>query len=523
MAVGVQRFLPVHETAKLSRRSKWLIGAGLLLAGVGAAAIVLAGRLGPALRGSVVEAIARRFASDVELKSLDVSMFPMRASGQGLILRQHGRTDVPPLISIDRFSVDGGLLGLITTPKRVRKVRLDGLRIIIPKGRPSPQQDRSEGHKSSTAAFLIEEIVADGAVLQILPKDEGKDPLTFDLYKLTLRNAGKGRPMSYRASLKNAKPPGMIETTGEFGPWQSDEPSETPVSGNYTFRNADLSVFKGISGKLSSDGKFRGQLGHIEADGFTDTPDFALDISSHSVHLKNQFHAIIDGGDGDTLLQPVDGQFLNSTVQARGGVTGTPQVKGKTVDLDATVSKSRLEDMLQLAMKSDRPFMKGDVNVRTKIVIPPGDRDVVDKLILKGAFDVSSAKFLKVSIQDKVDTLSRRGKGETDDTESEGDVASNLKGTFQLKNGVMEFSKLSFRVPGALIQLHGTYGLRTEAIDFHGTAQTDAKLSEMTTGFKSFLLRAGDPFFKKNKSGAVIPIKITGTRSQPAFGLELRK
>jgi hypothetical protein len=329
--------------------------------------------------------------------------------------------------------------------------------------------------------------------------------------------------MSYRASLKNAKPPGMIETTGEFGPWQSDEPSETPVSGNYTFRNADLSVFKGISGKLSSDGKFRGQLGHIEADGFTDTPDFALDISSHSVHLKNQFHAIIDGGDGDTLLQPVDGQFLNSTVQARGGVTGTPQVKGKTVDLDATVSKSRLEDMLQLAMKSDRPFMKGDVNVRTKIVIPPGDRDVVDKLILKGAFDVSSAKFLKVSIQDKVDTLSRRGKGETDDTESEGDVASNLKGTFQLKNGVMEFSKLSFRVPGALIQLHGTYGLRTEAIDFHGTAQTDAKLSEMTTGFKSFLLRAVDPFFKKNKSGAVIPIKITGTRSQPAFGLELRK
>ena len=179
--------------------------------------------------------------------------------------------------------------------------------------------------------------------------------------------------------------------------------------------------------------------------------------------------------------------------------------------------------MLQLAMKSDRPFMKGVVNVRTKIVIPPGDRDVVDKLILKGVFDVSSAKFLKISIQDKVDTLSRRGKGETDDTESEGDVASNLKGTFQLTNGVMEFSKLSFGVPGALIQLHGTYGLRTEAIDFHGTAQTEAKLSEMTTGFKSFLLRAVDPFFKKNKSGAVIPIKITGTRSQPAFGLELRK
>jgi hypothetical protein len=42
--------------------------------------------------------------------------------------------------------------------------------------------------------------------------------------------------------------------------------------------------------------------------------------------------------------------------------------------------------MLYLAMKSNRPFMKGVVNVRTKIVIPPGNRDVVDKLILKPIF-----------------------------------------------------------------------------------------------------------------------------------------
>ena len=329
--------------------------------------------------------------------------------------------------------------------------------------------------------------------------------------------------MSYRATLKNAKPPGLIEATGGFGPWQSDEPSETPVSGSYTFRDADLSDFKGISGKLYSEGKFQGELGHIEADGFTDTPDFSLNISGHFVHLKNQFHAIIDGGDGDTLLQPVDGQFLNSTVQARGGVTGTAGVKGKTVALDATVSKSRLEDMLYLVMKSNQPFMKGVVNVRTKIVIPPGHRDIVDKLILKGVFDVSNAKFLKVRIQDKVDALSRRGQGDTDDNDPDGDVASNLKGSFQLKDGVMEFSEISFGVPGALIKLHGTYGLRSEEMDFRGTAQMQAKLSEMTTGFKSFLLKAVDPFFKKGKAGAVIPIKITGTRQQPVFGLDLLK
>ena len=159
-------------------------------------------------------------------------------------------------------------------------------------------------------------------------------------------------------------------------------------------------------------------------------------------------------------------------------------------------------------------------NVRTKIVIPPGHRDVVDKLILARVRCLECS--LKVSIQDKVETLSR-GQGETDDNESDGDVASNLKGSFQLKDGVMEFSEISFGVPGALIQLHGTYGLRSEEIDFHGTARMEAKLSEMTTGFKSFLLKAVDPFFKKGKAGAVIPIKITGTRKQPAFGLDLLK
>ena len=65
--------------------------------------------------------------------------------------------------------------------------------------------------------------------------------------------------------------------------------------------------------------------------------------------------------------------------------------------------------------------------------------------------------------------------------------------------------------------------MRSGEIDFHGTARMDAKVSQMTTGFKSFLLKAADPFFRKQGAGAVIPIKITGTRDKPLFGLELRR
>jgi hypothetical protein len=56
-----------------------------------------------------------------------------------------------------------------------------------------------------------------------------------------------------------------------------------------------------------------------------------------------------------------------------------------------------------------------------------------------------------------------------------------------------------------------------------GTLKLDAKLSQTTTGIKSFLLKAIDPLFKKKDAGAVIPIKVTGTRSQPSFGLDVAR
>jgi hypothetical protein len=46
-----------------------------------------------------------------------------------------------------------------------------------------------------------------------------------------------------------------------------------------------------------------------------------------------------------------------------------------------------------------------------------------------------------------------------------------------------------------------------------------AKLSQTMTGAKSFLLKAFDPFFRKNGQ-TELPIKITGSREHPSFGLD---
>jgi hypothetical protein len=57
-------------------------------------------------------------------------------------------------------------------------------------------------------------------------------------------------------------------------------------------------------------------------------------------------------------------------------------------------------------------------------------------------------------------------------------------------------------------------------MNFRGKLKMKAKLSQTTTGVKSFFLKAVDPFFKGKGAGTVIPIKITGTKDSPSFGLD---
>ncbi len=66
----------------------------------------------------------------------------------------------------------------------------------------------------------------------------------------------------------------------------------------------------------------------------------------------------------------------------------------------------------------------------------------------------------------------------------------------------------------------GQYSLDSNTFDIHGKIRMGAKLSQMTTGWKAILLKPVDPFFHKNGAGTELPFKITGTRSEPKFGLD---
>jgi AsmA-like C-terminal region len=129
---------------------------------------------------------------------------------------------------------------------------------------------------------------------------------------------------------------------------------------------------------------------------------------------------------------------------------------------------------------------------------------------------VTDAKFASSDVRDKLASFSRRAQGQPDNPDA-GSAISNLKGKFKLKDAVLTFDELTFAIPGANIQLDGTYALRGEKLDFKGLLRLDAKLSQLVTGKKAFLLKAVDPFFSKHGAGTEIPIAISGTRDNPTL------
>jgi hypothetical protein len=245
------------------------------------------------------------------------------------------------------------------------------------------------------------------------------------------------------------------------------------------------------------------------------------------VHLRTQFHAIVDGTNGNTYLQPVMGSFLNSSLVAKGYVVGVPGGKGHHIYLDVQMDKARIEDLLTIGVKTDPPFMHGPVRLTTKLEIPPGKKPVPDKLMLDGDFEVRDASFTNPKVQSKVDEMSLRARGRLEMAQRESKradtvtVRSRMRGHFNLNRGKLTVTGIRYDLPGAQIVMNGIYTLDGNQFEFFGEVRTDARISRMIGGWKGALISPLDPVFAKKGFGAVIPVKISGTRSEPHFGLNL--
>ncbi|MGD1107576.1 MAG: AsmA-like C-terminal region-containing protein [Terracidiphilus sp.] len=545
--------MAARRARKRHKRGWWKWAAAAVLLAfllLGVAISIVLHRAEPMLRAAIVEKLEEHFHAHVELDSFHVSLIDgLWAKGKGLriwppanvvgvaVPGPNGAVETKPLIRLDEFRFHAPLRYKPGEPIRIAVVELIGLDVDVPPkphfthvaapaGGVTPDQDHEP-----MLRFEIESMECKGAHLTLETSKPGKLPLEFAIAHIKLSHVSVGGSMQFDAQLTNPRPAGIIVTSGSMGPWVVEDPGETPLEGNYRFEHADLSVFKGIAGTLNSTGKYQGALRNLTVDGRTDVPDFRLTHFGTSVPLETEFHATVDGTNGDTWLQPVHAKLGESRFTAGGKIVGVPaealpngaaRPGGHEIALNVNVDRGRAEDFLRLTSKNGTPFLTGALTLKTTLEIPPGTEPVQEKMKLNGSFVLEDAAFTSAKFQNEVGELSRRGQGQPKDAKNAGSqVRSAIASDLMMDNGVITLPNLKYTVPGAEIDLAGKYGLEGGTLNFKGTARTDATVSQMVGGWKGVLLKPADRLFRKNGAGTLVPIHIDGTEQDPRFGIDL--
>src|SRR5208283_494075 len=431
-----------------------LLGLAALVLVVGIVSAVVA-RHWPFSQERVTQSLQSTFPATVSFQKFHATYFPQPGCiAEGVVFTRLGAIPgTPPVVTIQRLTIRAQYLDLLFRPGYLAGIVLAGFRVRIPPlGTPIQQSN----WQKTTSSTQVGEMVADGSWMQI-DRSSGHEPLLFAIHTLRLYSVSDKDPASFTVSLHIPLPPGDVRAKGQFGPWNYAEPGQTPVAGEYTFQNADLGVFPGIAGILSSQDKFQGVLSHIDSEGSVDIPKFMVTRSQHSVHLQSEFHAIVNGTNGDAQLQGVRAGFLRTTVLGKGEIAHHEGQDGKVTSVELSVRDGRIQDVLRLFVREANPPLQGTTSFRARVTIPAGDAPFLHKVRLVGDFGIEDGQFAKRATQASVDTLSQKALGEKFGNDSEagdpGRVISELAGHVELRDATATFKNFRFAVPGASAEM----------------------------------------------------------------------
>jgi len=508
------RALATHRATLLHRLR---LGGIILLILFGGALLVLAVKW-PFTREETTRYMEQISSSEVQMANFERLYFPQPGYiAQNVTISREPKPGAPPLVRIGKITCQTTWPALLTFTHRISRIDLENVQVYIPDHVPPPVRKHGEGKIKIT----VTELFANGTVLEVAPKHKGGKTTRFEFPELAVGNAARNKAMSFRTLLRNPNPPGDLRVSGSVGPLRLGKIGDTPISGTFQFRNADLSVYKIIAGTPSADGRFLGTVGRAQIIGRTEIPNFEVTRSGHSLGVTAEFHAVANGTKGDVSIPSVRAHFLETTVIAQGSIGGEP---GKTVSLDLDSPDGRVQDLLRLFVKTDVPPLAGPLTLHAHVELPPTHRPFIRRVQLDGNFMISDADFTKSTTQEKVDELSARARGNKVKTKSRNlpaQVSEDLRGDVRLREGTAQVSRAVFAMPGAVARGSGTYDVVTEAIDLRGELAMRATLSKAAGGLKSILLKPLDPWFKKDGAGAVLPVRISGTYSHPVFHVSL--
>lgn len=544
------------------RRHRWIVwtaaSALVFVTVLTVVLTILARHVEPYLRARIIEGLSQRFHARVDLDRFHIAVrhgeqaeWGLWATGEGLRIWRPDSGNPPgatPLVQLQEFRFHVPLRYEQTQSLYIPEVRLNGLDVHIP---PRTKRDERGSFTSAMATppastssdhtlanVRIGRVLVEQAQLVIESSQPDKPPMVFDIRKVKLTHLTAGKPVDFVADLTNPSPRGDILTSGSFGPWNHDDPAASPMHGSYEFKDADLGTIKDIAGKLQSAGTYAGVLGQLNVDGEATVPDFRLTHYGNALPLRTSFIARVDGTDGDTWLDHVDatlgtahfitsGQIIRIRVDKNGkppaGSSAAPLPKhsGHIIDLSVNIAGTPVEDFLRLVSRGPTPILTGQVMAKATLHIPPAPVPVMQRIKIDGTFQLQNVRFTDAKLQDKLEDLSQRGLGHPDaKNNNPADVRSQMQGDFHLAKAVITLPDLDYAVPGCEIRLTGTYELSGE-LHFDGNARLQATLSKIVGGWKGFLLKPADRFFKRDGAGTLIPIKVRGTRQSPDFGIDI--
>jgi len=513
----------IEQSRAIARKRlpKWLwITAAIVLCVIAAGAAVLAMRW-PFTQETVIEALQEASGRRVEIRAFSRSYFPPGCTALGIRFLRHKHPQLTPIITIEKLTVEGSITGLTGNTKRLAAVRVAGMRMVVPAIHKGGEQTVFLNAGPGGKSLNVSKITADGAVLEFMRQDRDQKPYVLKIDRLRVSNIGAGQAMSYRATLTNTEPPGVIQAEGKFGPWNPTDVGATPVSGTYTYNDIELRHFEGIHGVAQARGQFSGPLAKIQTHGDVNVAAFRVDGSDHTLPLATTFEASVNGVNGDVLLRPAVARFRRTRVEVRGPIAARPGETSKSASFDVNVPEGRVDDLLYLFTRGE-PGLSGQVKASGRFLWPPGPRKFLEKIRVLLAFGMGASHFTSAATQESINRISESAEGEKK-KEQDSDariILSKLRGTIQLRDGVATISNGTFEVPGAEASVHGAYNLLNQRVDLHGTLDTQGHLSDTQTGFKALVLKAVSPLFKKRGSVKMVPFDITGSYGNTKVGID---
>lgn len=498
-----QMSLPTARMLGDPRRKKLLLGTVVVLL---AALIVVAALLHhywPFTESAIAAELSAAAASDVHFGSFHDQYFPPGCVAENVVFQRKGSEY--PFITIQRLTIRSYPAGILRN--HVSLLRAEGMHVMV--GRRD-----FGGANTSVSKRTIDELIADGAILEIRQRAPEQN-LRFTFHNFELKNLGGGSKTSFSAVFDNPLPAGLIRTSGQFGPWNSARLGETALSGKYTLENADLGVFDGIGGRVSSTGEFGGTAKQMEVEGSTRSDQFEVAKTHHSLPLKTDFKASLDVTSGDVELHQVRARFGRNQIDASGTIGPDAHGKRKAV-VELRCDRGRIEDIFYPFIKSPRSPLTGDAEFKMRVTIPGGPQKFVAKLDLQSSFEIKNARFTREETQERLNKIA-----ESPDQHQPTETLSDFHGTVEMRQGIAHFSYLSVEDQSASAMFRGSYGIEDERVNMQGKLKTATSLTKATHGFSAVFAKVLEPFFKKSPHVNVVPVKISGTYSHPSFGLDI--